>query len=456
MEPLLVGLGLLAFVAIGVAAYMAGARRASIPEVSAEAPPEQRLEEYDFYPFVINPDGHVEFSAEAFDRAVRYFLEHRNEPAARELIVIGQQNLVRDTFSSDALGRYKELFRVYDGDSVISDNAIFLENYRRLVNQIGRSFPNTGIEILLHDLVNPAHSLVAIENAEVTGRSVGSGATNLVLDLKTRRQRGEDKVNYQLNIGSRQFKCTTIPIFRPEYGLVGAVCINVDRRFLSEEVMRDEERLEAFFDNLLRTDFQLDENILSKDEYRSALNGKRHYLDEAIRSGRGARERQLAAIMFSDIVDFTALMGEDEAKGMAVLEANGQLHRQVLSSNRGRLLKDLGDGILASFTSVSSAVTSAQEIQRAVGEHGRYQVRIGIHLGEVIAADGDVHGDGVNIASRIEAETPPGGIGVSAVVYDNIKNKEGLTATLLGERELKNVAEPMTLYTIDVGSGRDT
>ena len=60
-----------------------------------------------------------------------------------------------------------------------------------------------------------------------------------------------------------------------------------------------------------------------------------------------------------------------------------------------------------------------------------------------------MHGDGVNIASRIEGETPPGGIGVSAVVYDNIKNKEGLTVTLLGERNLKNVAEPMTLYTID-------
>ncbi len=85
----------------------------------------------------------------------------------------------------------------------------------------------------------------------------------------------------------------------------------------------------------------------------------------------------------------------------------------------------------------------------AVANDGRFQVRVGIHLGEIILADGDVHGDGVNIASRIEAETPPGGIGVSAVVYDNIKNKEGMSATLLGERQLKNVAEPMTLYTID-------
>jgi class 3 adenylate cyclase len=455
MDPLLVGLGLLAIGVVAVVAYLAGSRRAPTVASAGASSPEQRLEEYEFYPFIINPEAHVEFSAESFDEAVQYFLEHRNELAARELIVIGEQNLVRDTATSDALGRYKELYRVYDGDSVISDNEQFLENYKRIVNQIGRSFPNTGIEILLHNLVNPSRSLVAIENGEVTGRSVGSGATNLVLDLKTRRQRGEDKVNYELNIGSRQFKCTTVPIFRPEYGLVGAVCINVDTHFLREDVKNDAERLEAFFDNLLRTDFQLDENILSKDEYRSALSGKRHYLDEAIRSGGGGvEERQLAAIMFSDIVGFTTLMGDNEAMALAVGEANRRIHRRVLADHRGRLLKDLGDGFLASFTSVSSAVTSAQEIQRAVTEDGRYQIRIGIHLGEVIAADGDVRGDGVNIASRIEGVTPPGEIGVSAVVYDNIKNKEGLSATLVGERELKNVAEPITLYTIDASPRR--
>ncbi|MCH7846165.1 MAG: adenylate/guanylate cyclase domain-containing protein [Acidobacteria bacterium] len=142
-------------------------------------------------------------------------------------------------------------------------------------------------------------------------------------------------------------------------------------------------------------------------------------------------------------------MGEDEATGLEILDANAKIHRQVFADRRGRLLRELGDGMLASFTSVSNAVATAQDIQRAVADDGRFQVRIGIHLGEVIHADGDVHGDGVNIASRIEAETPPGGIGVSAVVYDNIKNKEGLSATLLGERQLKNVAEPMTLYTID-------
>ena len=354
MDPLPIAVFLVAVVIVAAVAYYAGLRRGSSTG-NEDAASQRRLEEYDFYPFVINPDGHVEFSAEAFDRAAQHFLEDRNERAARELIVIGEQNLVRDTFTSDALARYKELYAAYDGDSVISDNEQFLENYRRLVNQIGRSFPHTGIEILLHNLVNPSRSLVAIENGEVTGRSVGSGATNLVLDLKTRRQRGEDKVNYELNIGARQFKCTTVPIFRPEYGLVGAICMNVDTHFLREDVKRDADKLEAFFDNLLRTDFQLDENILSKDEYQSALQGKRHFLDEAIRTS-GAPDRQLAAILFSDIVGFTAMMGQDEAAALAVREANHDVHRRSLADHRGRLLKDLGDGFLASFASVSDAV----------------------------------------------------------------------------------------------------
>ena len=76
-------------------------------------------------------------------------------------------------------------------------------------------------------------------------------------------------------------------------------------------------------------------------------------------------------------------------------------------------------------------------------------MRVGIHLGEVIHENGDVHGDGVNIASRIQGEMEPGGIGFSKVVYDNIKNKVGFAATALGERSLKNVERPVDLYTLD-------
>ena len=210
------------------------------------------------------------------------------------------------------------------------------------------------------------------------------------------------------------------------------------------------DRLEAFIDNLLRTDFQLGENILSKDEHRNAELGKRHFLDEQIRArGNRASGRKLAAILFSDIVGFTSLMGDDEASTLRIIEANDAIHDAALRSHSGTLLKKLGDGMLASFDSVSNAVACASAIRQAVADDGRFQVRIGVHMGEVVLADGDVHGDGVNIASRIQGEVAPGEIGLSRVVYENIKNKDGLTTTLLGERNLKNVSTPIVLYTLD-------
>jgi class 3 adenylate cyclase len=435
-------------VVVGVGAYILG-RRTRTPPAQAPDVSQLRLEEYDFYPFVVNDRGHVEFDADRFNAAVSQLLREQNERAAKELIVIGEQNLVRDTFPTESLQNYKDLYAKYRGDDVVNDNTVFLENYARIVRQLGRSVPNTGIEILLHNLVNPSRSLVAIENGEVTGRSVGSGATNLVLDLKTRRQQGTDKVNYELNIGSRQFKCTTVPIFRAEYGLVGAVCINVDTRFIREVAAEGGARLDAFIDNLLRTDFDLDENILSPDEYHNAQRGKRHYLDEAIRTpSQKGPARRLAAILFSDIVGYTALMGADEEATLRIVRANDEIHTAAISRNNGTLLKKLGDGILASFESVSGAVSCAQEIQSAVGRDGRFEVRIGIHLGEVVLTDGDVHGDGVNIASRIQSEVNAGEIGFTKAVYDNLKNKEGFDASFVGERTLKNVAGPVGLYVL--------
>jgi len=358
-----VGLVIVVLVAVGAISFFVGRGRPASSSRST-ATTERRLEEYDFYPFVVDVKGHVEFAPEAFTAAVRHLLDEPNVRAARELIVIGEQNLVRDTFPSDWLQSYKQLYARYDGAAVISDNDVYLENYVRIVQQIGRSFPNTGIEILLHNLVNPSRSLVAIENGEVTGRQIGSGATNLVLDLKTRRQRGEDKVNYELNIGSRQFKCTTVPVFRPEYGLVGALCINIDTHFIRDAVDKGGDRLEALIDNLLRTDFTLEENILSKSEYRNAERGKRHFLDEQIRaSSNRAKERKLAAILFSDIVGFTSLMGDDEAATLRIIEANAGIHDAALRSHSGTLLKKLGDGMLASFASVSNAVACASAIR---------------------------------------------------------------------------------------------
>ena len=145
---------------------------------------------------------------------------------------------------------------------------------------IGDSFPDTGIEILLHSLSNPAKALYQIKN-NVTGRNIEAPATNLVHDLKTRGLQNQDKLNYELNIGARKFKCTTIPIYRENFGLVGAICINLDVNYLQDEVRTHRDELDAFIAALCKTDMTLDENILSKDEYAKALAGKRHFRDFA-------------------------------------------------------------------------------------------------------------------------------------------------------------------------------
>jgi len=239
----------------------------------------RNLEEYDFYPFTISRENFGEFNLNNFRLGMHYFLKNEDHTAARQLIFIGEQNNVRTQLEPAEQKVYAQLFDKYQGKKIVDDTHEFLENYERIVRLIGKSFPNTGIEILLHNLADPAHSLIALEN-NVTGRHLRDGTTNLLIDLK--RRENEDKLNYELNIGARKFKCTTIPIKRKEFGIVGAICINVDSNYLTEEVMKSQERIEAFFKNLCRTDMRLDENILSKDEYAKALKGKRQFKDETI------------------------------------------------------------------------------------------------------------------------------------------------------------------------------
>jgi class 3 adenylate cyclase len=443
--PIVIAVTVVSLITVALLAYRFG-RQGSGGEDETK-----RLEEYEFYPFTINESRHIEFSPDHFNRAVTHFLNRRNSLAARELIVIGEQNFVRDRFATAEIDAYRRLYEGYDGDSVISDNEAFLENYKRIVSLIGRSFPNTGIEILLHNLVNPARSIVTLENGEVTGRKLEMGATNLVLDLKTRQSQRQDKLNYELTIGARQFKCTTIPIYRRDYGLVGAICINIDSRFIREAVKSNPERLDAFIENILKTEMQLEENILSPDEYQAALRGKRHYLDEAIRTIPDAgRRNALRAIMFSDVVGYTPMMAGDEAAAIRTVETVRRIHRECIAAADGRLLEEQGDGVLSMFGSVSNAVAAAREIQKQAGIDGSFQLRIGIHLGEVIESGGGVFGDGVNIASRIHGLANPGTIVVSETVYDNVKNKGGVVAFDLGPRELKGIAEPIHIYSIEV------
>ena len=241
----------------------------------------RNLEEYDFYPFTINRDNLSEFNLKDFRLGVHYFLKNNDYTAARQLIFIGEQNNVRGQLEPVEQKAYAKLFEKYDGKKIADDTTEYLENYVRIVRLIGKSFPNTGMEILLHNLADPSHSLIALEN-NVTGRHLRDGTTNLLIDLKKRQLLHEDKLNYELNIGARKFKCTTIPITRKEFGIVGAICINLDTNYLTDEVIRSHERIGAWFHSFCRTDMQLDENILSKDEYAKATKGKRHFKDETV------------------------------------------------------------------------------------------------------------------------------------------------------------------------------
>ena len=240
----------------------------------------RNLEDYDFYPFTINRENFPEFNLKDFRLGTHYFLKNNDYTAARQLIFIGEQNNVRAQLEPSEQKVYARLFEKYEGKKIADDTTEYLENYARIVRLIGKSFPNSGIEILLHNLADPSHSLIVLEN-NVTGRHLRDGTTNLLIDLKKRQLLHEDKLNYELNIGARRFKCTTIPIVRKDFGIVGAICINIDANYLTDEVMQSKERIEAWFKNFCRIDRQLDENILSKDEYAKAMKGQRHFKDEA-------------------------------------------------------------------------------------------------------------------------------------------------------------------------------
>jgi len=240
------------------------------------------LHQYDFYPYISTPEKFAEFSLKDFRLGVHFLLRNADSRAARQLIFIGEQNNVRQQLGPEDVRAYERLYGKFHGRSVTDDSQAFLDNYRNLVRLIGRTFPHMGIEILLHDLSNPSKSITSIEGAEVTGRALEMGTTTLLVDLMRRVNQNQDKLNYELKIGARRFKCTTIPIVRKDYGVVAAICINIDINYISDYVMSSTERAAEFFHLYSQVDMQLDENILSKEEYRRAQAGKRHFRDTSV------------------------------------------------------------------------------------------------------------------------------------------------------------------------------
>lgn len=159
-------------------------------------------------------------------------------------------------------------------------------------------------------------------------------------------------------------------------------------------------------------------------------------------------KRKLAAIMFSDIVSYTALMGSDEKKAFDILNKNRQLQKPIIGQYHGQWIKELGDGVMATFPTASDAVNAAIKIQEHLNVSKEYRLRIGIHLGEVVVDEADVFGDSVNIASRIESLGKGGSVLVSKPIRDQIKNNEEFQLISLGTFIFKNVEEPVEVFAL--------
>lgn len=164
-------------------------------------------------------------------------------------------------------------------------------------------------------------------------------------------------------------------------------------------------------------------------------------------------ERKLAAIMFTDMLGFSSLSQRDEALALHLLGDSQSLLRSLFTEHGGREVKTTGDGFLVEFPSALQASQCAVAIQKAVSARNetqpadqQYQVRIGVHLGDVVYRDGDIYGDGVNIAARIEPLAVGGGVCVSDAVYAQVHNKLGLQFQKLDSPVMKNIAVPMDVY----------
>ena len=178
----------------------------------------------------------------------------------------------------------------------------------------------------------------------------------------------------------------------------------------------------------------------------------------------GRVERRLAAIVAADVVGYSRLMGEDEAGTLARL---GALRRDLIdpkvANHKGRIVKTTGDGLLIAFPSVVEAVACAVAVQHDMAEHNssvpedrRIEFRVGINLGDVIIEGDDIHGDGVNVAARLEALATPGGIYISGVVHEQVRGRLEIGFADLGEQSLKNIVRPVRVYRVQADAGTAT
>ena len=160
------------------------------------------------------------------------------------------------------------------------------------------------------------------------------------------------------------------------------------------------------------------------------------------------QNRQLAAIMFTDIVGYTAIMGKDSEKALELIRISKEIQKPLVEKHNGKWLKEMGDGSLSSFNSALDAVNCSKDIQESARAKLDAKLRIGIHLGDVTVEENDVHGDGVNVASRLESIADPGGVYISESIEKAIKGQSDVQAKYLGEIKLKNVQYGVRTYAL--------
>jgi len=173
-------------------------------------------------------------------------------------------------------------------------------------------------------------------------------------------------------------------------------------------------------------------------------------------------ERKLTTILAADVTGYSRLMGEDEPGTLATLKSYRESMAGFIASHRGRVVNTAGDSLLAEFASVVEAVQCAVAIQRELAARNevlspgrRMQFRIGLNLGDVMVEGDDLFGEGVNIAARLQAVAEPGGICISGMVFDQVKNKLSIGYDFLGRQAIKNIADEVPIYRIKLSPDDD-
>ena len=170
-------------------------------------------------------------------------------------------------------------------------------------------------------------------------------------------------------------------------------------------------------------------------------------------------DRKLAAIMFADIVSYSRLMGTNETEALKLLKDFENISNSIVDKFTGSIIKKNGDQIFCEFASAKNAVDASLELQNKLGQYNdsrpkdfKLEIRIGIHIGDIVKReDGDIHGDGVNVAARIQPLASPGGICISGAVSESLSSHPNYDIISKGERELKNILQKHSIFQVKTG-----